>query len=227
MEGAFVLLPILLIVAAGIGIWWLRKQLWLRKIAAAQALAARHGFAIDTSRKKPPPHPFDAFRVGSDKEVTFHMWRPGSEHSVFQYEYTTGSGDSRSTHRRTCALVALPFVAPHTRIGREGLLSRIARSVGMRDIEVESPEFNRTYRVRSDDERFAITLLDPPMIAWMLEPASGRGSVELELSGRYLLCVVDQLSLEQMFGFHDWAQQFLSKMPAVLPSLYPPAGFNS
>ena len=184
MEGAFVLLPILLIVAAGIGIWWLRKQLWLRKIAAAQALAARHGFAIDTSRKKPPQHPFDAFRVGSAKEVTFHMWR-------------------------------------------HGLLSRIARSVGMRDIEVESPEFNRTYRVRSDDERFAITLLDPPMIAWMLEPASGRGSVELELGGRYLLCVVDQLSLEQMFGFHDWAQQFLSKMPAVLPSLYPPAGFNS
>lgn len=75
----------------------------------------------------------------------------------------------------------------------------------------------------SDDERFAVTLLDQQMLAWLLSHESGRGVARFELWGPWLLCISDRLDLEMMFGYLDWAQGVRSHMPLVLPSLYPVA----
>ena len=93
--------------------------------------------------------------------------------------------------------------------------------VGIRDIEVESPEFNDRYRVTSDDERFAITLLDHRMIGWMLGGGSGAGAVRFELLGPQLLCISDELDIEQMPGLLGWTAQIRQYLPAVLTELYP------
>ncbi len=206
-------------IAVPIGLWNQRRN--RERIAFAQQLAAQHGFHVDTDNKKPPTQPFDLFGQGSSKQVSFQFWRDGEQDSVFQYRYTTGSGDNKSTHLRTCALVALPFGAPHTKIGPEGFWSGIGRRVGVRDIEVESAAFNDQYRVTSDDERFAVTLLDQQMIAWLLSSQSGRGGIKFELWGSWLLCISDQLDLQRLFGFLDWSQRVRTHMPTVLPSLYP------
>ena len=192
-----------------------------RHLAYVRALAAQHGFQIDVGPKDPPDQPFDLFDTGHAKKVRFHMWRSGSLDSVFQYEYTTGSGDNTTTHKRTCALIELPFMAVHTKIGPEGFWSKIGRAVGMRDIEVESAEFNEQYRVTGDDERFAITLLDQQMMAWLLSSQSGRGAIRFELGGSWLLCVSEELDVELMFGYADWASGVRDHMPTVLTSLYP------
>lgn len=191
------------------------------RIAGARALAAQYGFELDVAAKPPPNHDFDLFDTGRSKKVSFQVWRRGEQDSVFTYEYTTGSGDNKQTHRHTCALISLPYAAAHTKIGPEGFWSGVGRAIGIRDIEVESPDFNDQYRVTSDDERFAIALLDQQMIAWLLSNQSGRGAIRFEIWGPWLLCVSDRLDFELSFGFLDWAQSVRSHMPAVLNSLYP------
>ncbi len=115
----------------------------------------------------------------------------------------------------------MPFDAPHLRIGPEGFWSNLGQIIGIRDIEIESPEFNERYRVSSDDERFAVTLLDHEMIAWMLSDSSGAGTIRFELLGTQLLCISDQLDVEQMPGMLGWASQIRQHLPAVLTELYP------
>ena len=215
--------PLFLVVVAGIAIAIAIAYNSRQKahIAAARALAAHYGFELDVAAKPPPNHDFDLFDIGRSKRVSFQLWRAGEQDSVFQYQYTTGSGDNKRTCHHTCALISLPFVAPHTKLGPEGFWSGIGRAVGIRDIEVESPDFNDQYRVTSDDERFAIALLDQPMIAWLLSNQSGRGAIRFEIWGPWLLCVSDRLEFEVTFGFLDWAQGVRSHMPVVLNSLYP------
>lgn len=214
------LLPALLILAALVGGIVFVKQYLERQQARMRAVAAAAGLQVDVSSKKPPDLDFDLFAKGSGKRVKAQMWRAGEQDSVFQYQYTEGSGDNSTTYQLTVALVALPFRAPHTVISTENLWSRMKRAVGIRDIEVESPEFNDKYHVRSDDERFAITLLDPPTIAWMLSPHSGAGTITFELSGPWMLCYAKQLDIERLPEMLTWSQAVRPQLPAVLTDLY-------
>ena len=214
--GAFFMIVMGLFVVAGVLLH--RRALRLR--AEAAALAELHGFRHDMDPKPPPEQPFDLFERGRSRRVSAQIWREGGTGSVFRYQYTTGSGKNSTTHHVSCAMVQLPFVAPHTRIGPEGFWSGIGQALGIRDIEVESPTFNDRYRVRSDDERFAVTLLDGRAIDWFLND-TGVGAVRLELWGRWLLCITRPLAMERAFGFHDWALEIPSHLPDVLRSLYP------
>lgn len=190
---------------------------------AARRLAESLGYRLDVTTKPPPELGFDLFRLGHGRKVTYQTWRDGSPDSAFQYEYTTGSGKNRRTHRRTAALIRVSFLAPHLTIGPEGFWSSVGRTVGIRDIEIESEAFNDRYRVRCEDERFAITLLDHELIAWMLTPASGSGAVSFELVGPWMLCWGDRIEFEVLIPFLQWAQQARAQLPEVLTSLYPPA----
>jgi hypothetical protein len=210
------------VVAAMIAAGVLASQATKRRMAAAAALARSRGFEFDPASKEPPPLPFNLFQLGSSRRVSYHTWRPGSSDSMFQYRYTTGSGKNRHTHHRSCVLVEVPFTAPHLTIGPEGFWSAVGRAIGVRDVEVESPDFNRRYRVSCDDDRFAITLLDHEMIAWMLSPNSGGGTVKFEFGGRWMLCWGDRIEYPQLFGFLEWAQHARDVLPDVLTSLYPP-----
>lgn len=193
-----------------------------RKRAWAIALATQYGFRIDPDEKGPPPHRFDLFGDGHSKKVTNQIWREGSTDSVFDYTFTTGGGESQTTHRRTCALIALPFDAPHTKIATEGFFSALGRRIGIRDIETESVRFNEIYRVNGSDERFAITLLDSHAIDWLLDRTpNGPGTITFELWGPWLLCVSSRMQTDAQFGFLDWAQLVPNEFPAVLSSLYP------
>ncbi len=188
--------------------------------AKLRAIAAQHGLQVDVGTKKPPKLEFDLFDNGSSKKVRAQMWRAGEQDSVFQYEYTVKSGESSNTYRFTAALIQIPFRAPHLTISTENWWSKIKRAVGMRDIEVESPQFNDRYQVRCNDDRFAITLLDPPTIAWLLSAGSGEGSVTFEFGGTWLLCHCDQLDVERLPGMLTWAQSVRDRLPRVLTELY-------
>ncbi len=215
--------PVILILVVGCAATVLRRIDGRKRQALARQMAARRGFQIDTTQNTEPDLPFSLFSQGHRRRVTFRIWRDGEAACAFQYRYATGAGNLEQVHDFSCVLAPTPFSAPHLRIDPEGMLSTIGRMVGIRDIEVESPEFNALYRVRGDDERFAITLLDQQMIAWMLDRTSGRGVVHLEFSGRWMLASMRQMRFEELFGFHDWASWAIAHTPAVLPSLYPPS----
>jgi len=211
---------IIIVVGVPLYVWFAWRQNQKRK-ERARAVAAAAGLNIDVDTKSPPPAPFDLMQRGRSRKVSFHMWPTGSQDSVFHYRYTTGSGKSQRTFRFTCALIDVAFNAPHLTIGPEGFWSNLGQMVGIRDIELESPEFNERYRVSCDDERFAVTLLDHQMIAWLLSDSSGSGSIRFELLGSQLLCIGDPLDIEEMPGMLAWAAQIRQHMPKVLVELYP------
>ena len=190
----------------------------------ARGVAVANGLQIDVA-DKPPDRSlgFDLFDKGNRQNVSFQMWRPTTVDSVFQYRYHTGSSDNTNPPRKlTAALVALPFDAPHLTIETETWWTRSQKLVGRRDIEIESDEFNRRYRVRCADERFAVTLLDPHMIAFMLSPSSGLGAVSFEFRGRWALLHGRQVELEQLPAMLHWGTSVRDSLPTVLPDWYPP-----
>jgi hypothetical protein len=46
-------------------------------------------------------------------------------------------------------VIEVPAAFPHLTMAREGLFTRLADHLGMEDIEFESPEFNRRYKVKA------------------------------------------------------------------------------
>ena len=99
---------------------------------------------------------------------------------AFGYQYDTESTDgqghsTRTTHHLRIASVAVAGRIPIVRITPEGVFSRMAEAMGGRDIDVESEDFNRHWRVWSKDQRAAHAILAPNVIQRLLQPdASSR-----------------------------------------------------
>lgn len=215
-----ILVVLLVVLLMATGVVYVVHVIRERRRKRMRAVAASTGLEVDVSTKPPPPIDFDLFDAGGSKRVTAQMWRAGDQDSVFQYQYTVNSGENSTTHRYSAALISVPFSAPHLTISTENWWSKARRVIGLRDIEVESPRFNDRYHVRCDDERFAIALLDPPMIGWMLSPQSGGGVVTFEFVDRWMLCHCDQLELEVLPAMLAWACSVRAELPTVLTDLY-------
>ena len=57
---------------------------------------------------------------------------------------------------------------PGLRVGPEGFFSGIARMVGVHDIEFESEDFNRAYKVQAGDRKFASDVINPQMMEFLM-----------------------------------------------------------
>ena len=96
---------------------------------------------------------------------------------AFDYSYKEDSTDSEgkrstTTYRfRICAL-GMPCALPELHVGPEGVFSRLGQVLGMQDIELESEDFNRRFRVRCPDPKFATDVLSPRTMEMLL--ASGK-----------------------------------------------------
>jgi Protein of unknown function (DUF3137) len=104
------------------------------------------------------------------------------------YTYQTHSTDSngrRTTHtnRFSVCSVAMPMALPEMIVTREGLFGRLATALGRQDIELESEAFNRRYRVRSGDPKFATDVLNPRTMQALLDA----DAVAWRIDGRDIL----------------------------------------
>ena len=85
----------------------------------------------------------------------------------------------------------------------------------------ESGEFDRRYRVRTEDRLFATAFLDQRMIAWMLEQ---RGGWTFEIGGRWAM-----VSRPAIHGTNDIDDRsamllaFRQRIPRVVSSMHPSA----
>jgi hypothetical protein len=119
---------------------------------------------------------FPLFRAGHGKRRCRHVIRPlaaGSAPTFADYSYvergTDGQGHSTErTVRHGVAVVELPGWLPGLRLGPETLLSRVGGAVGFGDIDVESPAFNRRFRVRARSRAHAFDILHPRAIEMLL-----------------------------------------------------------
>lgn len=67
-------------------------------------------------------------------------------------------------------LVELPVRLPRIELVPETLAEKFAKSLGGGDLDVESYEFNRRWRVVCRDPRYAHAVLDPRMVERLLQP---------------------------------------------------------
>lgn len=103
---------------------------------------------------------------------------------AFDYTYVTTSTDGqgrqqRQTHRYEVVAVGLPVPLPQLTLTPENILSRIGGALGLEDIELESEDFNRAYRVRCPDRKLAYDVLHPRTMQLLL----GRPRLNLRVEG--------------------------------------------
>jgi hypothetical protein len=122
----------------------------------------------------------EPFGVGQDREAV-NVIR-GSAHDrpmvAFDYSYVTTSTSTdanghshteRHTHPFSVVVVNIGVVMPALSVAPEGMISRLIGRLTNSDIELESEEFNRAFRVTCPNRRFASDVLHPRMMQLLLQ----------------------------------------------------------
>jgi hypothetical protein len=147
------------------------------RLAAIQGLARSKGWQYNAADPFGLPDRWQGapFHTGYGRRATNVITGEVGTYPViaFDYEYKEDSRDSngRSTtstyHYAVCAL-GMPCVLPELSVAPEGVLSRIGQALGFEDIELESEDFNRRFKVRCQDRKFATDVLTPRTMQWLL-----------------------------------------------------------
>lgn len=147
-----------------------RKEL----LAVAQRLGLLFESGADSSIHRAFGH--SVFNKGRSREATNNIFGRIDlggfpvEVRMGDYQYVTGSGKSRQTHRLSFACFLLPFVGtPDLLIRTEGLGDKVLGGLGFDDIDFESEEFSRRFWVKSGDKRYAYDLVHPRMMEFFME----------------------------------------------------------
>lgn len=98
--------------------------------------------------------------------------------SAFDYSYQTHSSDGRggrttTTHHYCVTALQLSAYLPVLQVTPENALTRVGHVLGLDDIDLESEDFNRKFRVHANDRKFASDVLTPrTMQALLARPAT-------------------------------------------------------
>jgi hypothetical protein len=116
--------------------------------------------------------PFDEGDHRRARNVICGTWK-SRPFASFDYSYETHSsnsngGRSTSVHRYTVAALTMPTDLPRLQVTPENMLSRVGHALGMADIDLESEDFNRAFRVTCPDPKFASDALTPRTMQLLL-----------------------------------------------------------
>jgi hypothetical protein len=188
------LLLFLAIPLVGYGIYWSWKKEQERR-------AGLHAFALSKGWRYARDDPYDLPDRWSVRP--FHQGHSRVAYNViegtdaawpflsFDYKYeetsTDSDGDSTTTtYHHTVTALRLPTVLPGLTIGGENLLTRLGGALGMDDIELESEDFNRRFRIRSGSPKFAHDVLHPRTMEHLLRVSD---CPAIEFAGSEVLAV--------------------------------------
>lgn len=185
------LLPLGILAIIGAAVWfgWQQQQ---KRRALLQGFAASQGWTWTLRDDSWTAHfQGDPFGEGDHRKaqnVLQGTYR-GRQMVAFDYSYQTHSsngqgGQSTQTHRYAVCALGLPAWLPRFQLTPEGLLGRVGTLLGMQDVELESEDFNRRYRVRCEDPKLAYDVLQPRTMELLLR----RPALHLRLAGADALC---------------------------------------
>ena len=97
----------------------------------------------------------------------------GRDFVAFDYSYEThansSKGRSTTTHRFAVCVLPLPVPLGVVEVRPEGLVSRAADAMGVSsDLELESEDFNRRFRVRARNAKLASDVLPPRTMEYLV-----------------------------------------------------------
>lgn len=110
-------------------------------------------------------------------------------------------------------IIQLPKSFPEMTIYPEGLVSKLYQTVRHNDIDFESHEFSRKFRVRSEHPRLAYSFCNPEMESFLLKHTN----LGIELDRNYLCISQNRLvPISQFRQYLDWLVEIRSLMPDYL-----------
>jgi hypothetical protein len=129
-----------------------------------------------------------------------------------------GSGGT-VTERWECALVRAGAECARLVVTPEGILTTLADLAIVPDQDVELEAFNRAFEVRADDRKFASDLLDPRMVAFLVERASG---CMVETVGNRILVARPASEPPDLDSLLWLAFGVADRVPRAVKTLHPP-----
>lgn len=163
-----------------------RHKSWMRLVLFADANGLRFGM-----RNLDPRYPGLLFnRHGSS---TYHVWSPtGVLADAGGYEYSTGSGKSRRTHRWNFAAFRMPRQMPHILLDSvtNGLGNLPARFSTSQVVALGEP-FDSSYRLYAPDgyESDAFRIFPPDLMARLMDAPQW---FDIEIVDEWLFCYTQQ-----------------------------------
>jgi hypothetical protein len=219
---ALIWIVVVAAVVAGLLISW---HLRMRRRQDLASFALAHGLEFSI----PDPFgllglPFRFLTKGDGRGVENVVWgayggQPLKAFDYWYYEQSTSSEGttSRTYHRFSCVVLELPAAFPALQVMPEGVLSRLADHVGLRDLEMESEEFNRRYQVDAGAREFAYEVVDARMIRWLL----GLGwPLSFALSGPYALLWTKRMAPSRLATLMGAAGSFRKRIPRMVWGRY-------
>jgi len=215
---------ILSLAVAAIGqAWWRRRRSGVRQ-RRLMHLCRRAGldFAPLDLRSDTAWLPFPMFghpRHGTENVV----WDRSVGEDVYAFDlWYVDPADERAvgTRRRlTCAVVPLRSSCPRLRVIPRDVVDDVAHTSDGEEVRLELEEFDRRFRVESEDVRFAFAFLDQRLMQALLGLPDG---VTVDVNEDVLLLWAPRLPAEQVLVLFDAAVGIQRRIPRVVASLYPP-----
>jgi hypothetical protein len=168
--------------------------------------------------------PFALLRRGDGRgteNVLTGVWQdtPLLEFDYWYYEESTDSNGNRtrSTYRFSCAATEIDAGLSPLTLGRENVLTRLADSIGLSDIQFELEDFNRAFTVKCKDPKFANDFIDQRMMGWLIEADR---SFSFEACGRWLLVYSKRRRPTDLIPLIGTLRQYRDHVPRVVYDLY-------
>ncbi|GAA1554170.1 hypothetical protein GCM10009789_04510 [Kribbella sancticallisti] len=187
-----VVLVLLLIVAVGVLVGYVSYVQAKKRREAFAAFAAQQGFGYGPANHALADQwPGSPFRTGDNRRVrnVLSGLYQGRQIVAFDYTYQTHSSNGKggrrtTTHKFGVVVMRLPGALPRLEVTHEGIFGgAVANALGFADLQFESEQFNRAFRVEADDARFGHAVIHPQMMEMLL----GRGEIGWRIEGDSLI----------------------------------------
>ena len=156
---------------AVVGVYFLGSGARRKKRARLSSFAAGIGWSYqedaDHLRGRWRGDPFRSVPAQRFEHLVSGEFR-GRPAAVFEYEYKTGTGEDRSTVVHTVTMLSLPAALPDVELTWEGPGAALVKALGGQDIQFESEDFNRCWRVTGTVLKTAHDVVHPRFMEFML-----------------------------------------------------------
>ena len=201
------------------GRYYLKRQRQL----GLSAFADRHGFVYTPHAPHGLlTHSFPLFYSGSGRGAhngVAGRWRDMDFKAADFWYYEGSPGGAQATnggmryYRFSVAATGIPSWLPEITITRENLITRAGSRLRGDDIDFESDEFNRAFRVKTMDRRFAFELIDARMMQWLLTCDRRFG---FEIRGRGALVYAKPLPPDELLPLIASLKEFCDHIPRLV-----------
>lgn len=216
-SGPFAIVMVLAVASVGLVVLVWDRQVSRRRRARIASWAAQRGWryvARDPRWEHAlPGFPFErGYRPRARNVVSGPFGRYPA--AAFDYSY---QGERRDDwmlpHRFGVHVLRLPAPLPWLHLSAEVLADRAAKLLGAQDLDFESEEFNRLYRVRATDARLASDVVNPRTMEMLIE----MGGPDVRIHDAYIALVTPgRLDLEVVDGALTALARICDQVPAFV-----------